>query len=23
RLQCLKVLSYSGWNPPNGSRKLH
>ncbi|CAF0752547.1 unnamed protein product [Adineta ricciae] len=22
-LQCLKVLSYSGWNPPNGSRKLH
>ena len=21
--QCLKVLSYSGWNPPNGSRKLH
>ncbi|CAF1018399.1 unnamed protein product [Rotaria magnacalcarata] len=22
-LLCLKVLSYSGWNPPNGSRKLH
>jgi len=22
-LQCLKILSYSGWNPPNGSRKLH
>ncbi|CAF2760309.1 unnamed protein product [Rotaria sp. Silwood2] len=23
RLQSLKILSYSGWNPPNGSRKLH
>ncbi|CAF3605331.1 unnamed protein product [Rotaria sp. Silwood1] len=23
RLHCLKILSYSGWNPPNGSRKLH
>ncbi|CAF1270031.1 unnamed protein product [Rotaria sordida] len=23
RLQCIKMLSYSGWNPPNGSRKLH
>ncbi|CAF3833852.1 unnamed protein product [Rotaria magnacalcarata] len=23
RLNCLKTLSYSEWNPPNGSRKLH
>ena len=22
-VQCLKVLTYSGWNPPPGHRKLH
>ena len=23
KLQCLKVLTPSGWNPPPGHRKLH
>lgn len=22
-LQCLKVLTMSGWNPPPGNRKMH
>ena len=21
--QCLKVLTYSGWNPPPGNRRMH
>lgn len=22
-MQCLKVLTMSGWNPPPGNRKMH